>query len=154
MGDPSDVSIDLLAEAEKLVESSKRIGVSAALLAEFVHGAAEAWVIVDPRGRIALFNEKASFLFGWRPEEVLGQPVEVLLPEVLRARHAAVHRAGFNKNPYPRPMGHNIDLQAQHRDGSTFPVLIDLHPKVGDGGTYVRAAIRPKPDPAPPVDPV
>jgi len=135
---------DTLTEARNLVESARRIAGLPALLARFIDGAAEAWVIVDPEGKVALFNRKAAFLFGWQPEEVIGKPMEVLLPEALRSRHAATHRAGYMRDPYIRPMGANRDLLALHRDGSTFPVLIDLHPEMSDDGVFVRAAIRRK----------
>jgi PAS domain S-box-containing protein len=90
------------------------------------------------------------FLFGYQPEQVIGQPVEILLPEALREHHSAVHRKGYMRAPYPRAMGANLDLQARHRDGSTFPVLIDLHPEMSETGElYVRAAIQRKGEPDP-----
>lgn len=94
------------------------------------------------------------FLFGWLQEEVLGEPVEVLLPHAIRERHAEVHRKGFMADPYTRAMGANLDLMAQHKDGWAFPVLIDLHPEVGSDGIYVRAAIRRKDDQSPSDEPV
>ncbi len=135
---------DALQLAEGLVESARRVAGLPSLFASFIDNAAEAWVIVSSDGKIALFNRKAVLLFGWRPEHVIGQPVEMLLPKGLRARHAAVHRAGYLHDPYTRAMGANLDLLALHRDGSTFPVLIDLHPEMSDDGLFVRAAIRRK----------
>lgn len=134
----------LVHEAHELVESARLVAGLPSLFAAFIDNAAECWVIVDGEGRIALFNRKAVLLFGWRPEHVIGRPVEMLLPEVLRERHAAVHRAGYVRDPYTRPMGANLELLALHRDGSTFPVLIDLHPEMSDHGLFVRAAIRRK----------
>jgi len=137
-----------LQEAQRLVGEARRVAGLPALLARFIDGAAEAWVIVDAAGKIALFNRKAAFLFGYQPEEVIGRPVEILLPGDLRERHAAAHRAGYMRDPYIRPMGANRDLLALHRDGSTFPVLIDLHPEMSEEGVYVRAAIRRKEAPS------
>lgn len=145
---------DALIEASRLVENAKRVSGLPVLLSRFIDNAAEAMVITDKNGKIALFNRKATFLFGWQPEEVIGQPVEVLLPEGLRHKHAKEHRAGYVHDPYTRPMGANMDLLALHRDGSTFPVLIDLHPEMSDEGLYVRAAIRRKENPVKQVEPV
>lgn len=140
----------LLREAQDLVESARRIAGLPSLFARFIDTAAEAWVIVDRRGTIALFNKKATLLFGWQPEEVIGRPVEMLLPEALRERHAAVHRPGYFHDPYTRAMGANLDLLALDREGNTFPVVIDLHPEMSDEGLFIRAAIRRRA--APPVD--
>jgi PAS domain S-box-containing protein len=132
-----------LTEAHDLVVEAKRIAALPALLHRFLDTSAEAIVIADKDGKIALFNRKATFLFGWSPEQVIGQPVEILLPEALREIHAKAHRPGYGRDPYPRAMGANLDLLARHRDGSTFPVVIDLHPELSEDGTlFVRAAIR------------
>jgi PAS domain S-box-containing protein len=132
-----------IVEAHQLVQEARRIAGFPALLHRFLDTAAEAIVIVDDKGRIVFFNRRASFLFGWLAEEVIDQPIEILLPDDLKLRHVA-HRKGFMNEPYTRAMGANLDLQAKHKDGTTFSVLIDLHPEVGTDGTYVRAAIRRK----------
>ncbi len=137
---------ELLHEAQQLVRESRRIAGLPSLLARFIDSAAEALVIAGPDGNIALFNRKAVFLFGWQPEEVIGKPIEILLPEGVRKRHEG-HRAGYAHDPYTRPMGANLDLMAQHRDGHSFPVTIDLQPEMADEGLFVRAAIRRKDQP-------
>lgn len=131
-------------EAHRLVEEAGRVAGLPALYVRFLDNAAEAVVIVDQAGRIAFFNRKATFLFGYPPEEVIGQPVEILLPTALRSTHADHHRRGFMRDPYSRAMGANLDLKARHKDGTEFPVVIDLHPEMGSDGAYVRAAIRRK----------
>lgn len=130
-------------EAHNLVEEARRIAGFPALLHRFLDTAAEAIVIVDCGGIIVFFNRRASFLFGWLADEILGRPIEALLPDDLKERHIA-HRHGFMAEPYTRAMGANLDLLAKHKDGTSFPVLIDLHPEMGTDGTYVRAAIRRK----------
>lgn len=155
------MSSEKIHEAHELVEQARRIAGFPALLHRFLDTAAEAIAIVDSRGRIVFFNRRASFLFGWLSEEVIGEPIEVLLPDELKSRHEA-HRAGYMAEPYTRPMGANLDLMARHKDGTTFPVLIDLHPEMGTDGTYVRAAIRrkvpeasnPSPEPGCPFHPI
>lgn len=131
-------------EAHELVEEARRIAGFPALLHRFLDTAAEAVVIVDKDGQIVFFNRRATFLFGWLPEEVLGKPVEILLPEALRRHHAEIHRTGYMAEPYTRAMGANLDLMGHHKDGTDFPVVIDLHPEIGTDGLYVRAAIRRK----------
>jgi len=134
-------------QIQKLVEDAQHIASLPTLLLRFINTAAQAWVIVDQTGTIVLFNKKAVLLFGWQPEQVIGRPLEILLPESLRQIHASTHRRTYVRDPYTRPMGANVDLQAQHRDGSTFSVLIDLHPEMSDDGVlYVRAEIRRKED--------
>lgn len=133
-----------LAEVHLLVENARRVAGLPELYARFIDNAESAWVIVN-RGMIVLFNRKAVFLFGWQPEQVIGKPVEVLIPEGLREKHARFHRPGYERDPYTRPMGANLDLLALHRDGTSFPVLIDLQSEMSaDGEQYNRAAIRRK----------
>jgi PAS domain S-box-containing protein len=144
---------DKIHEAHRLVEEAGRVAGLPALYARFLDNAAEAVVIVDQFGKIAFFNRKATFLFGYPPDEVIGQPVEVLLPESLKSVHAEIHRKGFMRDPYSRAMGANLDLKARRKDGTEFPVVIDLHPEMGSDGAYVRAAIRRKDSPeGPPSD--
>lgn len=130
-------------EAHRLAQDADRIAGLPLLFARFLDHAAEAVVIVDAAGRIALFNRKAQFLFGYMAEEVIGKSVEVLLPDTLRELHEQ-HREGFMRDPYPRPMGAQKELKARHKDGSEISVHIDLHPEMSNNGPYVRAAIRRK----------
>lgn len=134
---------EAIEEAHALTIEARRVAGLPVLYSRFLDNAAEAVVIVDREGLIAFFNRKATFLFGYPPEEVIGKPMEILLPESKREQHARVHRP-FMADPYSRAMGANLDLQARHKDGSEFPVIIDLHPEMGSDGTYVRAAIRRK----------
>ncbi len=131
-------------EAHHLAEEAKRIAGVHALLHKFLDNAAEAIVIVDKDGNIVLFNRRATFLFGWSVEEILGKPIETLLPDSLKHKHAEVHRKQFMSEPYTRAMGANLELKAKNKDGTEFPVYIDLHPELGADGVYVRAAIRRK----------
>lgn len=133
-----------LDEARCLVEEAGRVAGLPSLYSRFLDNAAEAVVIVDHNGRIVFFNRKATFLFGYPPEEVIGQFVEILLPESLKRVHSEVHRKGFMRDPYSRAMGANLNLKARHKDGHEFFVVIDLHPEMGSDGAYVRAAIRHK----------
>ena len=103
----------------------------------------DALLVVDENGRIVLANRNTAKLFGYEPGAMVGQPVEILLPPALRARHHA-HRAAFVHNPRVRPMGApDQTLIGQRSDGQQFPVEITLGPVTGaDGQRLVLASIR------------
>jgi PAS domain S-box-containing protein len=106
-----------------------------------LESAPDAMVIVDAEGRITLVNRQTEQLFGYRREELLGQPVEVLVPERFHPRHRE-HRNGYLAHPGVRPMGAGVQLNARRKDGSEFPVEISLGPLKTDRGTLVSAAVR------------
>jgi PAS domain S-box-containing protein len=101
----------------------------------------DAMVIADEAGLIVHVNAGAERLFGWAHGELLGQPVEVLLPSRFRAMHQ-VHRSGYHAAPRARPMGLGLDLSALRKDGAEFPAEISLSPMVVDGRPCVIAAVR------------
>ena len=92
-------------------------------------------------GRIALINAQAERLFGYGRDELLGQPVEVLVPNEVRDAHAG-HRAGYMADPHPRPIDARLDLAGRRRNGSTFPAEISLSAIDTDEGILVIAAVR------------
>ena len=98
-------------------------------------------VIVDQTGRMVLVNSQAERMFGYTREELLHQPVEILVPDKFRGRHTQ-HREAYHESPHPRPMGAGLDLLARRKDGSTFPVEISLSPLEEEDGVLVTAAIR------------
>jgi PAS domain S-box-containing protein len=87
--------------------------------------AAQAILAVDSRGIVVLANRMAEEMFGYGRTELLGGPLERLLPERFREKHLS-HRAGFAANPRTRPMGIGLDLQGVRRDGMEFPIEISL----------------------------
>jgi PAS domain S-box-containing protein len=90
-----------------------------------IESASQGIVGVDPAGRIVVVNAMTERLFGYAREELLGQPLELLLPERLRARHQA-HRVMFDAGPRSRPMGLGLELMARRKDGAEFAVEISL----------------------------
>jgi PAS domain S-box-containing protein len=133
-----------IAVSKKDVTLLKRLQVQQALEAPFrdlLDAAPDAMVIVDQNGRIRLVNEQVEKLFGYQREELLGQAIEVLVPERFHGGHPA-HRNGYLRDPRARPMGMNLDLSARRRDGTEFPAEISLSPMSTAEGTLVTAAIR------------
>jgi PAS domain S-box-containing protein len=108
---------------------------------ELLEAAPDAIIEVDRDGLIVLLNAATEAIFGYRREDLLGQPVEKLIPEGAGGRHAA-HRAAYWANPVTRPMGLGMILLARRRDGSEFPVEISLSPVKTDDGFRVTAIIR------------
>lgn len=103
--------------------------------------APDAMVIIDSDGAIALINNQAECMFGYSRDELVGKPVETLLPERLRMRHRQ-HRGKFNDDPSLRPMGSGLDLFARRKDGSEFPVEISLSPVKLSVGEFVSSVVR------------
>jgi PAS domain S-box-containing protein len=101
----------------------------------------DAIIMASPSGRIVLANSQAEALFGYGHGELLGQLVEVLLPDRFRAGHVG-HRSGYFSQPKARSMGAGLELFGKRRDGSEFPVEISLSPLNIDEGVLVMSAIR------------
>jgi two-component system, sensor histidine kinase len=114
---------------------------SEAYFKTILESAPDALVIIDDRGKIAVVNGQAERMFGYERGEMLGQTVEMLLPERIRDKHVA-NRALFNEDPRLRPMGVGLDLVGRRKDSSEFPVEISLSPVRSAGGKFVSSVIR------------
>ncbi len=108
---------------------------------ELLEAAPDAILEVDVSGRIVLVNAAAEKLSGYSRTELLGQPMEILTPEELRALHAG-HRADYWSHPVTRSMGSGLDLHLQCKDGARVPVEISLSPVNYEGEMRVTAIIR------------
>jgi two-component system, cell cycle sensor histidine kinase and response regulator CckA len=106
-----------------------------------LEAAPDAMVGVDPAGLIVLVNAQAERLFKYDRRDLLGLPVEVLVPEALRAVHPG-HRQRYVEDPVPRPMGAGLELRARRADGTEFPAEISLSALDTEHGRMVSAAIR------------
>jgi PAS domain S-box-containing protein len=98
-------------------------------------------VIVDATGTIVYANVRVMGVLGYEPDELVGGPVEILLPERYRQNHVA-RRDGFFANPVSRPMGAALELYALRKDGREIPVTISLSPLQTESGMLVTSAIR------------
>jgi len=109
-------------------------------LSAIVHALPTAIVIVNETGSIVLVNAEAERLFGYKSEELLGEPIEVLIPSQFRSGHPAL-RGGFTAMPAARHMGVGRDLHGLHKSGDEFPVEIGLNPIKTEDGLFVVSAI-------------
>ncbi|NMG45127.1 PAS domain S-box protein [Aromatoleum toluvorans] len=107
-----------------------------------LEAAPDAMVVADAGGRIIFANSQTEALFGYARGELLGESLEILVPERLRGQHAQ-HRHHYGSAPTNRPMGAlGLELRGRRRDGGEFPVEISLSPLEAEEGLLVTAAIR------------
>lgn len=111
------------------------------LFQALLESAPDAMVIADAKGQILIANSQVENLFGYHRGALIGQPIEMLMPDYIREAHVR-HRMNYFENPHARPMGSGLDLIAQRKDGSTFPVEISLSALPIDSVMLVTAAIR------------
>ena len=114
---------------------------SEAYFRNVLESAPDAMVIIDHFGKITVVNGQVETMFGYSRKQLLGQEVEMLLPEKIRDRHIS-HRAAFAANPQLRPMGGNLELFGRRADGSEFPVEISLSPFTSSSGAFISSVIR------------
>lgn len=114
---------------------------SEAYFRNVLESAPDAMIIIDEQGKIAIVNAQVEKMFGFERQEILGRPIETLLPERLREQHVS-HRGKFVSGPKLRPMGEGMDLVAMRKDGSEFPVEISLSPVRTGSRVFVSSVIR------------
>jgi PAS domain S-box-containing protein len=105
-----------------------------------VEGAPNGMVIIDRNGTVVLANSQMERMFGYTKAELLGQPIEMLLPERFGAQHR-VHRGAFFADPKTRSMGMGQDLYGLRKDGSEFPLEIGLNPLETGGKSLILASV-------------
>jgi PAS domain S-box-containing protein len=126
-----------IARARALAETTA----AQAKLRDLLELAPDAIVLVNRDGCIELVNGQCETMFGYARAELVGHPVETLIPERYHGGHAE-HRADYHREPRTRPMGSGLDLFAWRKDGSELPVEISLSPTSTDDGAFVITIIR------------
>lgn len=124
--------LTLQLELKRILETTQRLQASEARFRTLMESAAQGIIGINREGVIQLINRMAETLFGYSREELLGQKLEMLLPEGGREKHVT-DRANYFAHPRARPMGIGQELQGRRRDGSEFPIEISLNHVEVDG---------------------
>ena len=143
---PVEISLSPLETPEGLIVSGSIRDLTERRRAEakfrgLLESAPDAIVIVNQTGRIVLINSQTERLFGYARGELLGQPIEILVPQRFRPQHAG-DRDGYFDEPRVREMGAGLDLFGIRRNGDEFPVEISLSPLETEDGLLVSSSIR------------
>ena len=102
--------------------------------------ATEGFIVSDSRGTIFLVNPSACRMFGYKADELVGQKIEILIPQQYRKHHVQL-RDAFYEDPKNRVMGHGRDLHGMNKSGQSFPVEVSLSTYIHEGQRYVIAFI-------------
>ncbi|MEA2699332.1 MAG: hypothetical protein QOI66_3603, partial [Myxococcales bacterium] len=133
-----------LTERKAAQAAIEQLGEERAAAAKFralLDSAPDAMVIVGNDGLITLVNNQMEAVFGYPRAAVIGQPIEILIPDRFKDAHPA-HRGHYFRNPGLRPMGAGVELYGRRQDGTEFPIEVTLSPLKTAEGVLVSAAIR------------
>ena len=128
-------------EGSAAVSAAAARSVTPAVLWQLLDALGDGLMLVAHDGRIALVNRRCAEIFGYPREELTGLPVDALVPSDVRTAHQD-YRAGYHREPEPRPMAERARLVALRQDGATLPVEITLSPVPTASETFVLAVIR------------
>ncbi|MEO2279880.1 response regulator [Pseudoalteromonas pernae] len=126
---------------DKVIERTAELSKSQAQFFNLIEAAPDPIIVTDTTGIITIANKRAEALFGYAREEMLGQPVEMLIPHAIRESHPSL-RKKYLQAPDVQLMGRNRNLEALTKDGKTVPVEVSLSPIETEDGTLVASALR------------
>lgn len=138
-------AIDRLIELDEQETAKQRERVEfMALMHAVIEALPDGLIVIDGDGKIVLFNETAELMFGYHRSEMIGEPVEKLIPERVRARHVHDREmyTRYSVNERARTMGVGLNLVGVHRDGHEFLTEITLARMVVPKGVFILSSIR------------
>ncbi len=138
--DPPNTSMNESATTDALLETAARPFLSYSFLFKSWMRSSDAKIISDGEKIIAV-NEEVCATFGYHPSELIGQSVDILVPESIRPKHKGF-REGYVKHPRNRPMGAGGVLKGKHKKGHEFPVVINLIYNTDTNETLIEATVR------------
>lgn len=122
-------------------DATRSPGITPAVLWQLIDALGDGLALIGEDGKIALVNRRCAEMFGYKREELVGLPVDSLVPPDLQAAHRG-YRVGYAQAPQHRPMGERVRLAGLRRDGATFPAEISLSPVPTTTENFVLAVIR------------
>jgi PAS domain S-box-containing protein len=143
MGDirAQQMAAEILLRSAEAGETSQEVRLSAARIERFLEATPDAMLGIDASGIIQVVNKQAEEVFGYDREELIGQPVEILIPGSVRGRHVG-HRVAYLQRPEIRQMAADLEPKARRKDGSLFPISVSLATVEDKDGQLVIAAVR------------
>ena len=143
---PEEIDRLIQLDEEETARQTHRVALQS-LAAAVIEALPDALIVVDVEGKIVLVNERTEFMFGYPRVELIGRPVEMLMPARIRQIHTTHRREYnlFNLSPHARTMGLGLKLIALRCDGLEFPTEIMLARMVVSQGIYNLALIRSTP---------
>lgn len=137
----TNMEIEIHRYNEDLNRINQQLRSSEAIREAIIQAIPDAMLTINQQGTITDINHPLELLFGYTRAELIGQKMEILLPESYRANHPA-HRNSYFKDPWIRPMGNNMNLFGQQKNGKIFSVEISLSPLTTSEGKFAIAIIR------------
>jgi len=135
------IAAGILVLRARLVPLVRRLALSEQRVRNLLESAPDAMLVTDLDGRIVWVNSQTERLFGYTRAELIGQPVELLVPESAREAHIQ-HRTRYSREPMNCDMGSPLELRGRRKDGREFPVHIRLSPQETEVGPQVISTVR------------